>query len=63
MEKFNHTLLQNFYQSVMLKKVYASLDELQNNLYWFITYYNFKRTNQEGFPAKGQDSLLEVFGW
>ena len=52
-ERFNRTLLEEFYQIAMLKKVYTSLDELQDDLDQFITYYNFKRTNQ-GYRLKGK---------
>jgi len=37
----------------MMKKVYSSLFELQDDLDQFITYYNFKRTNQ-GYRLKGK---------
>jgi hypothetical protein len=52
-ERFNRTLLEEFYQIVMLKNVYTSLDELQDDLDKFICYYNFKRTNQ-GYRLKGK---------
>ena len=52
-ERFNRTLLEEFYQIAMLKKVYTSLDELQDDLDKFIYYYNFKRTNQ-GYRLKGK---------
>jgi len=52
-ERFNRTLLEEFYQIAMLKKAYTSLDELQDDLDQFITYYNFKRTNQ-GYRLKGK---------
>jgi len=52
-ERFNRTLLEEFYQIAMMKKVYASLSELQDDLDQFITYYNFKRTNQ-GYRLKGK---------
>ena len=52
-ERFNRTLLEEFYQIAMLKKVYTSLDELQDDLDKFIYYYNFKRTNQ-GYHLKGK---------
>ena len=45
-ERFNRTLLEEFYQIVMLKNVYTSLEQLQDELDSFIYYYNFKRTNQ-----------------
>ena len=37
----------------MIKKVYTSLSELQDDLDQFIAYYNFKRTNQ-GYRLKGK---------
>jgi transposase InsO family protein len=52
-ERFNRTLLEEFYQIAMIKKVYSSLDQLQDDLDQFITYYNFKRTNQ-GYRLKGK---------
>ena len=47
------TRLEEFYQIAMLKKVYTSLDELQDDLDSFIYYYNFKRTNQ-GYRLRGK---------
>jgi transposase InsO family protein len=52
-ERFNRTLLEEFYQIAMLNKVYTSLDQLQDDLDKFIYYYNFKRTNQ-GYRLKGK---------
>jgi len=52
-ERFNRTLLEEFYQIAMMKKVYSSLSELQDDLDQFICYYNFKRTNQ-GYRLKGK---------
>ncbi|MBN2396529.1 MAG: IS481 family transposase [Candidatus Atribacteria bacterium] len=52
-ERFNRTLLEEFYQIAMMKKVYSSLSELQDALDQFITDYNFKRTNQ-GYRLKGK---------
>jgi transposase InsO family protein len=52
-ERFNRTLLEEFYQIAMLKKVYHSLSQLQDDLDQFITYYNFKRTHQ-GYRLKGK---------
>ena len=52
-ERLNRTLLEEFYQITMIKKVYSSLSELQDDLDQFITYYNFKRTNQ-GYRLKGK---------
>jgi len=52
-ERFNRTLLEEFYQIAMIKKVYSSLSELQDDLDQFIYDYNFKRTNQ-GYRLKGK---------
>ena len=52
-ERFNRTLLEEFYQIAMLKRVYTTIDELQHDLDKFIYYYNFKRTNQ-GYRLKGK---------
>jgi len=52
-ERFNWTLLEEFYQIAMIKKVYTSLEQLQDDLDKFVTYYNFKRTNQ-GYRLKGK---------
>jgi len=52
-ERFNSTLLEEFYQIAMMKKVYSSLSELQDDLDQFIYYCNFKRTNQ-GYRLKGK---------
>ena len=53
LERFNRTLLEEFYQITMMKKVYSSLSELQDDPDQFITYSNFKRTNQ-GYRLKGK---------
>jgi transposase InsO family protein len=45
-ERFNCTLLEEFYQIAMIKKVCTSLGQLQDDLDQFIHYYNFKRTHQ-----------------
>ena len=52
-ERFSWTLLEEFYQIVKIKKVYFSLAHLQDDMDKFITYYNFKRTNQ-GYRLKGK---------
>ena len=40
-ERFNRTLLEEFYQIAMMKRVYSSIDELQDDLDKFIYYYTF----------------------
>ena len=52
-ERFNRTLLEEFYQIAMIKKVYSSLSQLQDELDQFMTYYNFKRTHP-GYRLKGK---------
>jgi transposase InsO family protein len=44
-ERFNKTVLQEFYQVTFRKKVYNSIDELQQDLDDWITYYNQERTH------------------
>ncbi len=52
-ERFNRTLLEEFYQIAMLKNIYTTINQLQDDLDSFIHYYNFKRTNQ-GYRLKGK---------
>ena len=59
-EKFNRTLLEEFYQIALIKKVYSSLAELLDDLDKFIYYYNFKRTNQ-GYRLKGKIPYQKFF--
>jgi len=44
-ERFNKTVLQEFYQVTFRKKVYHSIDELQLDLDHWIEYYNEERTH------------------
>ena len=44
----------------MIKKVYSSIDELQDDLDNFIDYFNFKRTNQ-GYRLKGKIPYQKFF--
>lgn len=60
MERFNRTLLEEFYQIAMFKKVYSSLSELQGDLDQFVPYYNFKRKNQE-YKLKGKIPYQKFF--
>ncbi len=45
-ERFHRTILQEFYQIAFRKKVYRTLDELQNDLDEWIRKYNHQRTHQ-----------------
>ena len=58
-ERFNQTLLDEFYTVYFRKKVYASLVEIQADLDIFLEKYNGKRTNQEKH-CKGR-TPLETF--
>ncbi len=61
-ERFNQTLLDEFYQVTFRKKVYHSLEELQRDLDGFLYYYNFKRTHQ-GYKLRenGYKTPAEAF--
>jgi transposase InsO family protein len=45
-ERFHKTILQEFYQVTFRKKIYESIDDLQNDLDKWLQYYNNKRTHQ-----------------
>jgi transposase InsO family protein len=51
-ERLNQTYNQEFYQVTFRKKIYCSLQELQDDLDQFTDYYNFQRPNQ-GKRTKG----------
>ena len=45
-ERFHKTVLQEFYQIAFRRKIYRSLEELQNDLDEWLAYYNNDRTHQ-----------------
>lgn len=45
-ERFHKTILQEFYQVTFRKKLYCSLEELQQDLDLWLEYYNNERTHQ-----------------
>jgi len=45
-ERFNRTLLEEFYRVVFRKKIYTSLEELQQDLDGFLAEYNTERPHQ-----------------
>ena len=45
-ERFNQTLLDEFYKVAFRKKIYTSLDEIQVDLDEFLREYNVERSNQ-----------------
>lgn len=52
-ERFQRTTLEEFYQVNLRKKIYLSLDELNDDLNNFIENYNYKRTHQ-GIRTNGR---------
>jgi len=42
-ERFQRTILEEFYQPIFRKKFFRSLDALQQDLATYLTYYNFQR--------------------
>ena len=55
-ERFNQTLLDEFYQVAFRKKIYTTLDEIQTDLDEFLRKYNTQRTNQ-GKHCKGRTPM------
>jgi transposase InsO family protein len=55
-ERFNQTLLDEFYSVFFRKKVYTSLEEIQADLDAFLITYNTQRTNQ-GKHCKGKTPM------
>lgn len=45
-ERFHKTILQEFYQPTLRRKIYTTLDELQLDLDEWLDYYNNERTHQ-----------------
>ena len=51
-ERFNRTLLEEFYQPALMSKNYKSIAQLQVDLDKYLYFYNFQRTHQ-GYRLKG----------
>ena len=45
-ERFHKTILQEFYQLTFRKKIYETIEQLQNDLDEWIDHYNNERTHQ-----------------
>jgi len=62
-ERFQRTILEEFYQPALLKKTYHTIEELQYDLGQFLYFYNFQRTHQ-GYRTKGSKpcDLLYKYG-
>ena len=55
-ERFNQTLLDEFYQVAFRKRLYTTLEEMQDDLDGFLHRYNTQRTNQ-GKRCKGRTPM------
>ncbi len=58
-ERFNQTLIDEFYRVAFRKKVYTTVEDIQADLDEFLGEYNFRRTNQ-GKYCKGR-TPMETF--
>jgi len=58
-ERFRKTILQEFYQVTLRKKLYTDLESLQADLDEWITYYNTERTHQ-GKMCCGRTPLVTL---
>jgi len=52
-ERLNRTILEEFYQVALRRKIYLSLDDLQTDLDRFLNFYNYNRPHQ-GYRLKGR---------
>ena len=59
-ERFQYTLLTEFYHKALLERVYESLDELQADLDRYLYFYNFQRTHQ-GYRLKGKKPFMLLY--
>lgn len=58
-ERFHKTILNEFYQVTLRKKLYSSLDELQADLDEWMSFYNNERTHQ-GKMCNGRTPLATL---
>ena len=59
-ERFNRTLLEEFYQPALLSKNYKDIRELQDDLNRYLYFYNFQRTHQ-GYRLKGSKPCSKLY--
>jgi transposase InsO family protein len=59
-ERFNRTLLEEFYQPSLMSKNYKSIKDLQADLDSYLYFYNFQRTHQ-GYRLKGSKPCIKLF--
>ena len=55
-ERFNKTILNEFYQLALRRKIYNNIEELQTDLDNWLTYYNTQRPHQ-GVRCKGKTPM------
>ncbi len=59
-ERFNRTLLEEFYQPSLMRKNYRSIKELKADLDRYLYFYNFQRTHQ-GYRLKGSIPCKKLY--
>jgi transposase InsO family protein len=59
-ERFNRTLLEEFYQPALLTKNYKGIEQLQDDLNRYLYFYNFQRTHQ-GYRLKGSKPCSKLY--
>lgn len=52
-ERFNRTILDEFFREAFRKKFYATVEELQGDLDAWLTHYNYERPHR-GYRNKGR---------
>ncbi|MCV6621804.1 MAG: IS481 family transposase [Cellvibrionaceae bacterium] len=60
-ERFHKTILQEFYQPSLRRKIYSALEELQSDLDVWLDYYNNERTHQ-GKRCDGKTPMATLLG-
>lgn len=58
-ERFNRTILDEFFREAFRKKFYASVDELQKDLDQWLHHYNHERTHR-GYRNKGKRPIETI---
>jgi transposase InsO family protein len=58
-ERFNRTVLEEFFRGILLKKFYTSLEELQTDLDIWLEYYNYKRPHL-GYRNHGNTPYMSM---
>ena len=67
-ERFNRTVLNEFFRKAFREKLYESVEALQRDLDEWLSYYNGERPHQgyrrtwEGDPYRGSTSTYKMYG-